>query len=125
MFTFNNNEMMTGSNTMTQRRSWEDRPMHLTIDRNIGISPPRADFMISSSSNALPKAPKMRRIESRSEGQLSPCLNMRFNEDRLNMPLIRESSQDSGSSLFRGSSHFSEIKIEAVNREQLQLPARP
>ena len=67
MLTFNNNEMMTGSNTMTQRRSWEDRPMHLTIDRNIGISPPRADFMIKNNSN-LPKTPKMRRIESRSEG---------------------------------------------------------
>ena len=123
MFNFNNNEMMTGSNTMTQRRSWEDRPMHLTIDRNIGISPPRADFMISSSSNALPKAPNMRSIESRSEGQLSPCLNMRFNEDRLNMPLIRESSQDSSSSLFRGSSHYSEIKV--VNERQLQLPMKP
>ena len=76
--------------------------MPLSIDCNVGILSPRADFMINNNSN-LPKAPKMRRIESRSEGQLSPCLNMRFNEDRLNMPCIRESSQDSGSSIFRGS----------------------
>ena len=122
MFNFNN-EMMDGSLMMTHKRSWEeDRPMPLSIDCNVGILSPRADFMINNNSN-LPKAPKMRRIESRSEGQLSPCLNMRFNEDRLNMPLIRESSQDSSSSLFRGSSHYSEIKV--VNERQLQLPMKP